>query len=122
MLVGFWRAVVSLLGGFPALRDAAGTKGERVRGVLPRAYRNWQLILCCTLLCVPASSPFLAALLSRTELFKTWIFTTLGYKSLGGTGIRAQRSRRHGVPICEEQAEGRAGYGQKHQGFVGEAA
>jgi hypothetical protein len=30
MLVGFWRAVVSLLGGFPALRDAAGTKGERV--------------------------------------------------------------------------------------------
>ena len=28
MLVGLWRTVVSLLGGFPALRDAAGTKGE----------------------------------------------------------------------------------------------
>ena len=30
-----WRTVVSLLGGFPALRDAAGTKGE-----------SW-VVLCC---------------------------------------------------------------------------
>ena len=42
MLVGFWRAVVSLLGGFPALRDAAGTKGERV-GLI-----EW---VVCTLTC-----------------------------------------------------------------------
>jgi len=59
-----WRTVVSLLGGFPALRDAAGTKGESsstvVGGGLLRAYRNWQLILSTLLLrTVPASSPFL---------------------------------------------------------------
>ena len=35
---------------------------------------------------------------------------------------RAQRSRRHVVPICEEQAEGWAGYGQEHQGLAGETA
>lgn len=132
MLVGLWRTVVSLLGGFPALRDAAGTKGESWVvlagcGGLLRAYRNWQLMIALSLSlhCFAYLHLLLFCILCfwQLELRTTWTFTKTGYKDLGTAGInRAQRSRRYGVPICEEQAEGRAGYGQEHQGPAGKAA
>jgi hypothetical protein len=77
-----WRTVVSLLGGFPALRDAAGTKGESstVGGGLLRAYRNWQLILSTfafAYLHLLLSVPYPA--FGGLKLLATWIYTESGF-------------------------------------------
>ena len=80
MLVGLWRTVVSLLGGFPALRDAAGTKGESWVvlagcGGLLRAYRNWQLI---------ALSLYIAL---RTCIFSFFAYSAFGDLSFAPPGL-----------------------------------
>jgi hypothetical protein len=87
MLVGFWRAVVSLLGGFPALRDAAGTKGERVGAelvVCTLASYGWSLpqlatdsLYICLRTCIFLLL-FGCLAFWRFELHNTWIFTSSG--------------------------------------------
>lgn len=85
MLVGFWRAVVSLLGGFPALRDAAGTKGERV-GLIG--------VVVCTLASYGWSLPQLATDSLLYIALRTCIFSFLAALLFGDSSFAIPGSLR----------------------------